>query len=42
VHRFVDFFLKNADSLVREVNYVSLGAEAYRSAAEKFAKELAQ
>jgi phosphate transport system substrate-binding protein len=42
VNRFVEFFLKNADSLVREVNYVSLGVEAYASAADKFGKERAQ
>jgi phosphate transport system substrate-binding protein len=42
VQRFVEFYLKNAETLVREVNYVSLGAAAYTSAAEKFSKELAQ
>jgi phosphate transport system substrate-binding protein len=42
VLRFVDFFLKNADKLVREVNYVSLGAASYSGSAEKFAKERAQ
>jgi phosphate transport system substrate-binding protein len=41
VQRFVEFYLQNADSLVREVNYVSLGQAAYTSAAEKFAKERA-
>src|SRR5687768_14639036 len=41
VQRFVEFYLKNADSLVREVNYVSLGQAAYTSAVEKFAKERA-
>jgi phosphate transport system substrate-binding protein len=42
VQRFVEFFLKNADTLVREVNYVSMGTAAYTSAAEKFVKERAQ
>ena len=42
VRNFVDFFLKNAETLVREVNYVSLGAASYRSSADKLAKELAQ
>ncbi len=42
VQRFVEFFLKHADSLVREVNYVSLGAASYTSSAEKFAQERAQ
>jgi phosphate transport system substrate-binding protein len=41
VQRFVEFLLKNADTLVREVNYVSMGTAAYTSAAEKFAKERA-
>src|SRR5687767_5756885 len=41
VRRFVEFYLKNAETLVREVNYVSLGAAAYTSAVEKFAKERA-
>lgn len=39
VEKFVDFYLKNADKLVREVNYVSLGAAAYTSSVDKFAKE---
>jgi phosphate transport system substrate-binding protein len=42
VVRFVDFFLKQADTLVREVNYVSLGAASYIASADKFAKERAQ
>jgi phosphate transport system substrate-binding protein len=42
VQRFVDFFLKNADTLVREVNYVSLGAASYTASAEKFARERTQ
>ena len=39
VQRFVDFYLKNADKLVREVNYVSLGAASYAASIEKFAKD---
>jgi phosphate transport system substrate-binding protein len=42
VQRFVEFYLKNADSLVREVNYVSLGQAEYTKATEKFVKERAQ
>jgi phosphate transport system substrate-binding protein len=37
VRKFVEFYLKNADSLVREVNYVSLGAASYTASLEKFA-----
>ena len=37
VRKFVEFYLKNADTLVREVNYVSLGAASYSSSLEKFA-----
>lgn len=40
VRQFVEFFLKNAESLVREVNYVSLGASTYAEEARKFAMEL--
>ncbi|HYB95711.1 MAG TPA: PstS family phosphate ABC transporter substrate-binding protein [Vicinamibacterales bacterium] len=39
VQRFIDFYLKNADKLVREVNYVSLGAESYAANVEKFSQE---
>ena len=39
VRRFVDFFITNAETLVREVNYVSLGTAAYAEAAQKFATE---
>jgi phosphate transport system substrate-binding protein len=39
VQKFVDFYLKNADKLVREVNYVSLGAASYTASVEKFSKE---
>ncbi|MBM3809201.1 MAG: PstS family phosphate ABC transporter substrate-binding protein [Acidimicrobiia bacterium] len=42
VQKFVEFYLANADQLVREVNYVSLGAASYTSSAEKFAKERTQ
>ena len=37
VRRFVEFYLKNADSLVREVHYVSLGQTSYAASLEKFA-----
>jgi phosphate transport system substrate-binding protein len=37
VRKFVEFYLQNADKLVREVNYVSLGAANYSSSLEKFA-----
>ena len=39
VQRFVEFYLKNADNLVREVNYVGLGANAYQMVADRFAKK---
>ena len=39
VQRFVDFYLKNADNLVREVNYVGLGANAYQLVSDRFAKK---
>jgi phosphate transport system substrate-binding protein len=42
VQKFVDFYLKNADTLVREVNYVSLGAASYTASQDKFTKERAQ
>jgi phosphate transport system substrate-binding protein len=38
VQRFVEFYMKNADTLVREVNYVGLGANAYGMVADRFAK----
>ena len=38
VQRFVDFYLKNAETLVREVNYVGLGANAYQMVGDRFAK----
>ena len=37
VRTFVEFYLKNADTLVREVHYVSLGAASYAASLEKFA-----
>jgi phosphate transport system substrate-binding protein len=36
VQKFVEFYLAQADELVREVNYVGLGADAYRLVAERF------
>jgi phosphate transport system substrate-binding protein len=38
VQRFVEFYLKNADALAREVNYVGLGGNAYALVGERFAK----
>ena len=38
VQRFVEFYMKNADTLVREVNYVGLGGNAYTMVADRFAK----
>ena len=38
VQRFVEFYLKNAESLVREVNYVGLGDNAYTMVGDRFAK----
>ncbi len=38
VQRFVEFYLKNADKLVREVNYVGLGGPAYTLVGDRFAK----
>ena len=42
VRGFVEFYLKNADSLVREVHYVSLGPAAYAASLEKFAGQAAR
>ena len=39
VRKFVEFYLNNADTLVREVNYVSLGAANYSASLGKFAAE---
>ncbi len=36
VQQFVDFYLAQADELVREVNYVGLGAPAYRLVGRRF------
>ena len=38
VQRFVEYYLKNADALAREVNYVGLGANAYTMVGDRFAK----
>ena len=37
VQQFVDFYLAQADTLVPDVNYVGLGADAYTLVAERFA-----
>ena len=42
VQQFVEFYLKNADKLVREVNYVSLGQAVYEKDAARFAQERAK
>jgi phosphate transport system substrate-binding protein len=36
VQKFVDFYLKNADALVREVGYVPLGSEIYGLVGERW------
>ena len=38
VRTFVEYYLANGETLVREVGYVDLGASAYTMAAERFAK----
>ena len=38
VQRFIDFFMQNAEELVREVNYVGLGPEIYGLVTDRFAK----
>ena len=38
VQRFVEFYLKNAETLVREVNYVGLGPEIYGMVTDRFTK----
>jgi phosphate transport system substrate-binding protein len=38
VQKFVEFYLKNAEKLVREVNYVGLGDAAYTMVGDRFAK----
>ena len=40
VQAFVQFYLANGEKLVREVNYVGLGANAYTMAADRFAKRV--
>jgi len=40
VQKFVEFYLKEAETLVREVNYVGLGDAAYTLVAERFAKRV--
>ena len=37
VQKFVEFYLNQADALVREVNYVGLGQAAYQLVGERFA-----
>lgn len=38
VQKFVEFYMANADKLVREVNYVGLGDPIYKLVSERFAK----
>ena len=38
VQKFVEFYLKNAEQLVREVNYVGLGDSAYAMVNDRFGK----
>ena len=38
VQKFVEFYVKNAEKLVTEVNYVGLGGNAYTLVADRFAK----
>jgi phosphate transport system substrate-binding protein len=38
VQKFVEFYVKNAEKLVREVNYVGLGDAAYQMVADRFGK----
>ena len=42
IQQFVEFYLKNADKLVREVNYVSLGQAVYEKDVARFAQERAK
>jgi len=39
VQKFVDYYLKNAETLVREVGYVPLGAEIYALVADRYGKK---
>ena len=34
----MEFYVKNAETLVREVNYVGLGGDIYAKVADRFAK----
>jgi len=38
VQKFIEFFMTNAETLVREVNYVGLGPEIYGMVSDRFAK----
>jgi phosphate transport system substrate-binding protein len=38
VQKFVDYYIKSADKLVREVGYVGLGSEIYSLVSERYAK----
>ncbi len=38
VQKFVEFYMSNAEALVREVNYVGLGEAAYKMVGDRFAK----
>ena len=38
VQKFVEFYVKHAEKLVREVNYVGLGDAAYEMVQDRFAK----
>ncbi len=40
VQKFVEFYMANADVLVREVNYVGLGEAAYQLVGGRFAKRI--
>lgn len=40
VQKFVEFYLKNAESLVREVNYVPLGQNIYSIVTDRYAKKI--
>lgn len=39
VQKFVEFYLKNAETLVREVGYVGLGTEIYGLVSDRYAKK---
>jgi len=39
VKKFVDYYLKNADKLVREVGYVGLGSEIYALVVDRYTKQ---